>query len=897
MNILYYKSGSINLPHCEDSDNSDDEHFISIGADSNKKGHMIDVYVSLISDIESKMIVNINQLGLSGLQAIELKKVNYSLTKKNQSSSNPLKYPQIPVSTEGIIQEYLKANDHIICDVDSLDFWIKFRITMDSQFSTLDGMLELRIEKSMTGQTFNSIAQKLCIQLWKQYCLDAPKHKDQKYVLTFFRVAIDRRANSIIKHKVDQSGHIISPKNKKNNRRTQRGDFHHDILPDSKMSDIFQYLDNNVKVKCTFQSIKQIYQEQFPIENVAGSTLKSDVNSLKQSMKTEKQNDSLKNKTPKSQSSIAGNSDNSSKKNSRKNRNTRLKSLLVVNDRQSEEIKEEWTDQELLLSKTLPKDQMHLLKSVRLPSLVDKNQLDTKENQFDTKENQFENSLSTRFNVLQTDLETQGYNSSPMNKKLEFREQRNNPATFQQNDYLLTHSSSIVFQNYEEGRTTIIKRKSPRPSKIEADMDFGEQAQQNHGVNHAFGNIILPKTRAEENQLTEMSIYLDTQQTIEPEPLQVQQQNRNIKLEQIQEEEDSVSQAHSNPQSPEFKSRASSTQQEIFDRGLMFRNYFKNELNVKKQKNQIAISINGDSKIQFLTTLQSKEESHRIRTLNIPINSSLTTSQSLIGEHGQLNSSGMQGSMSESDRNGNYPFEKKSIGKLEQEIEAKISLNREQIRKLSQSFATVGSERTSSEVSYMKEPLLKQFSDFNPINTSDDDNILRPKIRLVNQQNLGKIESQANLNNQRKQDLGAFLSVPAVSLTTPQNNSKKASIFGNLINIIRGTPRAQAGNKKFMKFGEQDIEISEEEMINKIRLPEFLLSFEEFQIIKIPAMKNFTYKERDQSDRSDSLIDNILLSDQYLMKQKAKKRNILVIIIILLVVAALVTGIVFLIKK
>ena len=61
MNILYYKKSAVKLPKCEDSDNSDEEHFISIGADSNKKGYMIDVYVSLISDIESKMIVNINQ--------------------------------------------------------------------------------------------------------------------------------------------------------------------------------------------------------------------------------------------------------------------------------------------------------------------------------------------------------------------------------------------------------------------------------------------------------------------------------------------------------------------------------------------------------------------------------------------------------------------------------------------------------------------------------------------------------------------------------------------------------------------------------------------------------------------------------------------------------------------
>ena len=83
---------------------------------------------------------------------MELKKINYVIEKKKTTSfSNPLKQPQTPIPTEGNIYEFLKANDHIICDVDSMDLWIKFRITMDSAASTLDGELELKIEKDMTG--------------------------------------------------------------------------------------------------------------------------------------------------------------------------------------------------------------------------------------------------------------------------------------------------------------------------------------------------------------------------------------------------------------------------------------------------------------------------------------------------------------------------------------------------------------------------------------------------------------------------------------------------------------------------------------------------------------------------------------------------------------------------
>ena len=63
MNILYYERKNIRLPDFEDSDKSDTEndHFISIGVNNKKKGQMIDIYVSLITDIQSKMIIQINQ--------------------------------------------------------------------------------------------------------------------------------------------------------------------------------------------------------------------------------------------------------------------------------------------------------------------------------------------------------------------------------------------------------------------------------------------------------------------------------------------------------------------------------------------------------------------------------------------------------------------------------------------------------------------------------------------------------------------------------------------------------------------------------------------------------------------------------------------------------------------
>lgn len=70
MNILYYDSRKVKLPsdplESEDSSGSDEEHhqhYISIGKDSRHlKGHMIDIYISIVSDLNSKVIVHVNEL-------------------------------------------------------------------------------------------------------------------------------------------------------------------------------------------------------------------------------------------------------------------------------------------------------------------------------------------------------------------------------------------------------------------------------------------------------------------------------------------------------------------------------------------------------------------------------------------------------------------------------------------------------------------------------------------------------------------------------------------------------------------------------------------------------------------------------------------------------------------
>lgn len=39
-----------------------------------------------------------------------------------------------------------------MCDVDSHDLWIKFKLVLDSPFISLDSELELKVDKDMSGK-------------------------------------------------------------------------------------------------------------------------------------------------------------------------------------------------------------------------------------------------------------------------------------------------------------------------------------------------------------------------------------------------------------------------------------------------------------------------------------------------------------------------------------------------------------------------------------------------------------------------------------------------------------------------------------------------------------------------------------------------------------------------
>lgn len=83
---------------------------------------------------------------------------------------------------------YLKDNDHIFCDIDSFDIWIKLSISIDSPFNSLEAELSLKIDKQMNGIEFAKIIQKLCLQIWNNFCEESQFAKDHIYILNMLKI-------------------------------------------------------------------------------------------------------------------------------------------------------------------------------------------------------------------------------------------------------------------------------------------------------------------------------------------------------------------------------------------------------------------------------------------------------------------------------------------------------------------------------------------------------------------------------------------------------------------------------------------------------------------------------------------------------------------------------------
>jgi hypothetical protein len=103
-------------------------------------------YLKNLSKLRVKELRKITQVqnlneggGVNNLK--ELMKLNHHST-----SNLPLKGP---------IKDCLKANEHIVvCEIDSADLWIKFKLHMESANRHLDSEIELKVEKNIKGHLF-----------------------------------------------------------------------------------------------------------------------------------------------------------------------------------------------------------------------------------------------------------------------------------------------------------------------------------------------------------------------------------------------------------------------------------------------------------------------------------------------------------------------------------------------------------------------------------------------------------------------------------------------------------------------------------------------------------------------------------------------------------------------
>jgi hypothetical protein len=108
---------------------------------------------------------------LNGLQPVDLKRVTgIDLNKGVSTVSRALKNPMSSIPTQGRVSKVLRANDHILCDIESYDIWISFKVVIDApQNQLIDVEFEVKADKSLTGEAFMRILQKVIVQIWNQY--------------------------------------------------------------------------------------------------------------------------------------------------------------------------------------------------------------------------------------------------------------------------------------------------------------------------------------------------------------------------------------------------------------------------------------------------------------------------------------------------------------------------------------------------------------------------------------------------------------------------------------------------------------------------------------------------------------------------------------------------------
>jgi hypothetical protein len=160
------------------------------------------------------------------------------------------------------VKEFLKPNDLVIVgNIESSDIWLKFKLSLNWNTSsggggkgkTLESEMELRIEKSLTGQLFQQVIQKLSLYIFNQH---QNEQSSKKFVLTDFKIfKVDKekkKSDAKIGKKTDSGS-----KQRKVSLKSK-----YEVPMDKSVGEVFTFESNYVKVECIFTSVRELYYQQ-----------------------------------------------------------------------------------------------------------------------------------------------------------------------------------------------------------------------------------------------------------------------------------------------------------------------------------------------------------------------------------------------------------------------------------------------------------------------------------------------------------------------------------------------------------------------------------------------------------------------------------------------------------
>ncbi|CDW72218.1 UNKNOWN [Stylonychia lemnae] len=862
MNILMYSNDQITLPDEYDSETNEgydsekksEDQFISLGVDKNKiKGEIISIYVMHSDDFNLKTIIHISQKqvnfiliftyisekmtvfqivlndnfqqkyeqfnGLTGLSAIEIWKINGGpqVQKKIMSSSN-IKGSQTIISIDGRVKDHLKANDLIMCKVESFDIWLKIEIQLSCSFKALNASVEIKVDKDIKGKDLINIIQKFCVEAWNSYCdsasqreyqliqaqskvkassADMLRMKEELFILTdfkTFRVQIVSTSNTITK---DESVRMSSIKVR--DRKLSKKMLY-EIVMDQRIGEMFTYTQNLIKVECKFQTLKQLFQLQNPMLKFVSET----------SLDTNR------------------------------------------------------------------------------PSVERKSTIPLKKNVLNT--NTTENRrFSTKLGLM----------NSPEKRK---NAQMSDPSNFNRLENVQgVFSTSMPYQN-NFIRQTEDSGSGNQPNPDEESKE--PESDPNSDINDNAETMMIKLSIQENTARTTNFERLSIQNTLN-DKFMSQNNRQSRRSTQLVEEDSSLIQ--------DTSKRLSTSVDMVMTYDQIQRSMEKSELNLQEIKEQEEQDIQpgeeqpSSARLIKTRTHSAEGQSRMMNNTGFLTNRSLNTTMNPFRSLGKIKNSEMMNKKRDQDEE----FDLEATPRTQAKFRKKLG------KKQTGEFTSI-KDNKQDDSSLLKtdinDPLLESFQDqFFHGKLKGNLHLTvklveQPATDLITSKTLEKSKNYASVTNRESQSdktvkntQGAENIKENRSIKNENqvgNHTKKASIFGNLINYIRGTPRVQHGLKKLqLKVNPQEEEMTDEQMIQKINFDQirFILTYEEFIAIKIPITKNFYFSEKDIYDTNESDLGGELFESEERKKKITISRNFLIAIGLFIAAVLIITAIVFIV--